>query len=85
MELEVYIRSNTAHEIYKLDGEVLKTVMSEEISDISQFCELEWFEWAMFSDETAPFPYDVLKLGCYLGPCIDVGPAMIAKILTENG
>ena len=25
--LEFYIRSNTAHEIHKLDGEVVKTVM----------------------------------------------------------
>ena len=39
----------------------------------------------MFQDETALFPDDVLKLGRYLGPSIDVGPAMTAKILTENG
>ena len=44
LELEAYIRSNTAHEIYKLDREVPKTVMSGETSDISQFCKLEWFE-----------------------------------------
>ena len=58
--------------------------MSGEISDINQFYELDWFEWAMFQDETAPFPDDVLRLGCYLGPSIDVGPAMIAMILTQN-
>ena len=39
----------------------------------------------MFCDETAPFPDDALKLGCYLGPSIDVGPAMTAKILMKNG
>ena len=39
----------------------------------------------MFQDETAPFPDDVLKLGHYLGPSIDIGPAMAAKILTEHG
>ena len=27
----------------------------------------------------------MLKLGYYLGPSIDVGPAMTSKILTENG
>ena len=48
LELEACIRSNTAHEIYKLDGEVPKTVMSGETSDISQFCKLGWFEWFMF-------------------------------------
>ena len=84
--MEAYIRFNTtAHEIYKLDGEVPETVMSGKMSDISQFCELEWLGWVMFQDETAPFPDDVLKLGHYLGPSIDVGPAMTAKILTENG
>ena len=46
---------------------------------------LEWFEWVMFQDETAPFLDDVLKLSCYLGPSIDIGPSMTAKILTENG
>ena len=34
-ELEAYIRSKHAHEIYKLDGEVSKTVMSGKRSDIS--------------------------------------------------
>ena len=79
--LEAYIRSNTAHDFYELDREVLKSVMSCKSSDISQFCKLEWFEW----DETAPFLDDVLKLGHYIGPSIDVGPAMTTKILTENG
>ena len=59
--------------------------MSGETSDIIQFCKLEWFEWAMIHDETAPFPDDVLKSGCYLGPSLDVGLAMTTKILTENG
>ena len=42
LELEAYVRSNTAHEIYKLDREVPKTVMSGETSDIGQFCELSY-------------------------------------------
>ena len=37
LELESYIRSNTAHNIYKLDGEVLKTIISEETFNTSQF------------------------------------------------
>ena len=54
-------------------------------SDISHFCELEWFEWIMFWGETALFLEDVLKLGHYLEPSIDIGPAMTTKIYTENG
>ena len=61
LELETYIRSNTAHDVYKLDGGILETVMSGETSDISQFCELEQCEWVMVQDETAPYPYDMLK------------------------
>ena len=35
-------------------------------------------------DETSPFSDDVLKLGHYLGPSIDIGSSMTAKILKEN-
>ena len=30
LELETYVRSNTAHEIHKLDGDIPKAVMSGE-------------------------------------------------------
>ena len=36
-------------------------------------------------DETALFPDDMLTLVNYLGPYVDLGPAMTTKILTENG
>ena len=39
----------------------------------------------MFHDETALFPDDALKVGCYLGQSIDLDLAMTAKILTPNG
>ena len=48
LELNTYIRSNSAHDLYKLDKEAPKTVMSDEMLDISQFCEIEWFELVMF-------------------------------------
>ena len=84
LELEANIWSNIVHDTYKFDGEVHKTVMSGEASDISQFCELEWFKWVMFQDQNAPFPDEVLKLGHCLGPNINVGPAMTVTILTQN-
>ena len=59
-------------------------MMSGETSDIRHFFELEMFKWVMFQDETAPFPDDMLTLGHYLGPSIDVGLAMTTKILTKN-
>ena len=83
--LELYIRSNTAHDIYMLSGEVPETIMSGETSDISQFCEFEWYERVKFRDVAIQFPDDSLVLGRYLGPSIDVGPALAAKILKQNG
>ena len=77
IELEAYIRYNTYISL-------METKISCKSSDISQFCKLEQFEWVMFWDETASFPDDMLKWGHYLGPGIDVGPAMTAKILTEK-
>ena len=85
LELEALIRSNTAHHIYQLKGEVPETMVSGEILNISSFCELEWYEWVKYRDNTAPYPQDKLKPGRYLGPSIDIGPAMTAKILKVNG
>ena len=73
-----------AYDIYKLDGEVPKTRMLGETSDISPLFKLKWFEWVMFHDETPPFPVNVLKSGHYLGLTIDVGPTMTANIFTKN-
>jgi hypothetical protein len=86
LEMESLIQSNTAHDIvYELGGEVPETIMSGETSDISQLCELGWYEWCKFRDVTAPFPQDKMKLGRYLGPSVDIGPAMTAKVLKSNG
>ena len=85
LEYEGYIRANTAHDLYVLDGQVPETIMSGQTSDISQFCELGFYEWIMFRDEPVQFPDDNPVLGRYLGPAIDVGPAMTAKIMKSNG
>ncbi len=39
----------------------------------------------MFHSTTISFPEDLLVLGKYLGPSIDIGPTMTAKILTPTG
>ena len=75
------MRSNTVQGIYKLDGEIPEMIMSSKTSDISQFCELEWFEWIMFQDKTAPYPNNHFRLGRYLGLSIDIGHALMAKII----
>ena len=86
LELESYIRSNTAHINYKLDGEVPETIMSGEMSNISQFCEFEWFEWVMFQDKIEAYP--MITSGWvdrYLGLSIDMGHSLMENIIKKNG
>jgi len=74
IELEAYVHSNTAHDIFILPGEVPEMVISGETSDISQFCEFAFYDWIMFRDQPVAFLDDNPVLGRYLGPAIDVGP-----------
>ncbi len=76
LEYESYVRSHTAHDIYKLDGRVPETVVSGETADISPFCEFGFWDWVKFRDHGVAFPDNALILGKHLGPSIDVGPAM---------
>ncbi len=56
--------------------------MPGKTANISQFCKLGWYEWVTFCSTTVSFPEDLLVLRKYLGPSIDIGPTMTAKILT---
>ncbi len=85
LELEAYIRSHCANSIFCLDGKVPETYMSGETEDTSQFCELAWYDWVMYRPGAVEYPDKPMRLGKYLGPAIDVGPAMTAKILQHNG
>lgn len=85
LEFQALIHSNMALDIYELQGEVPETIVSGETSDISQFFQHYWYEWIMFRDTAVSFPDNKLVLGWCLGPSIDVGPAMTAKILTKSG
>lgn len=85
IELHCLLMSHTSNDIFILNGEVPETFMTGETADISQISEYEFYQWVMFRDTTAPFPEDDKILGRWLGPSIDIGPAMSAKILKSNG
>ena len=85
LEYESYIHSHTAHDIYSLDERVPETVVSGETADISPFCEFGFWDWVKFRDQGVAFPDDALVLGKYLGPSIDVGPAMTSQVMKANG
>ena len=85
LELKAPICSHTAHNIYTLDGDAPKGKMKGTTANISQICEYEWYEWVMFRDYPHQYPKEKMILGRYLGPSMDVGSAMTAKILKGNG
>ena len=85
LEREAYIRSLTAHDIYRLDGQVPETVVSGETADISPFALFKWYKWVMFRDTSVTCPGDSMVLGRDLGPAIDIGPTMTRKVLKSNG
>ena len=85
LELEAYIYSNMALDIFKLDGMTPETNMSGETSDITTLCEYGWYQWVYFRDKSVTFPGEKLVLGIYCGPSIDVGLALTAKIMRKNG
>ncbi len=85
LKYEAYIQSHTAYDIFKLDGEVPKTIMSSRSADISQFCDLRWYEWVKFRSTTVTFHEYLLVLRKYCGLLINIGPAMTAKSLIPTG
>ena len=85
MELQAHILSHTAGNQFGLNGETPETMLSGETADISEFAEFGWYDWIKFRDTKVPYPQDKLVLGRYLGPSADIGPAMTAKILKQNG
>jgi len=56
IEFVAYVQSHTCWPIYELQGETPETVVSGETADISQFCELSFYEWIVFRDEPVSFP-----------------------------
>jgi hypothetical protein len=54
-------------------------------SDISPFAELGWYQWVKYWDLNESFPHHKEVLRRWLGPSVNVGPAMASKILKQNG
>ena len=60
---------------------VPETVMLGGTSNNSQFCEHRFYGLVMFREEPIQYPDENLVLGRYLGPAIDVGLEITAKIM----
>ena len=56
-----------------------------QMADTSPFVEHGWYDWVYWWYVKASYPEPKEVLGRWLGPSIDVGPAMTAKVLKSNG
>jgi hypothetical protein len=85
LELEAYVHSCTGNDIYMTADQVPETITTGYTTNISHIAEFGWYDWVMFYDNEPSYPDDKLILECYLGPAIDTGLALTAKILKSNG
>ena len=85
IELEAYIRYNTANSHAYLKGQTQETFLSGKTSEISEFAEFAWYDWVMYRDTSVSYPGIKPQIECYYGPAYDIGPAMCARILKGNG
>ena len=83
--LEGFIQSHIALDLYQLQGQVPEMILSGQKADKSLFVECRWYEFIRWYDVKAQFPQPRERYGRWLGPYFDIGPAMTAKILKENG
>jgi len=84
LELEAYLEYHTALDSFELQGQVAETIVSGKTAEISPFAEHGWYDWVMWFDSDAAYSKPKEQLGRWLGPAIDIGPAMPAKILKCN-
>jgi len=86
LELASLVRSHTALNIFKLQGEVPETMMMGQTADISHLAEFKWYDWIYYNESIGKFPDPKQVLGRYLGPTDpEIGSVMAAKILTSKG
>ncbi len=85
LEVEAYACSCTSNDIYMTTGQVPETIITGNTANISHIAEFGWYDWVIFCDNKPSYPDDKLILGRYLGPTIDTGWALTAKILKLNG
>ena len=90
------IRSHTALNIRALDGQVPMTKLTGDTADISFLAEFSFYQWVWYitpsgktdnqeaQDEQMLPSMQTRRLGRYLGPALNDGDAMCAKVLTES-
>ena len=62
-QLQARIRSSTAHNNVRLDGQVPQTLVDGTTFDISNLAEFGWYDWIKYRDTTVSWPLDDYALG----------------------
>lgn len=63
LELESFIQSHTAYDIWQLQNLVPQTKMLGQNADISHFFELVLNDWCLYYDSSVSYPEDRIILG----------------------
>ena len=85
LELESRILSDTTLPRFDLDHQTPEAKMHGMSAEISDICEIEFYEWVMFNDSQSTFPETKFLVVRWLGPAVDIGSALTYKILKSYG
>ena len=75
----------TASNLFQLQGQNPYMSTLGEMGDISNLCQLAWYKWIYFWQQTAAFPYQKEELGRCLGPAKNEGNGMCQWVFQQNG
>ena len=62
-----------------------ETLLSGKTADISPLIENEWYYFVKWFEHGSSFPEPKEVHDRWLGPSMDIGPAMCSKIIKSNG
>ena len=85
VERRARINNLTAKDNFKLHGTMPHTATLAEEGDISSLCQIGWYEWCYYHEQTAAFPHNREVLGRVLGPARHEGNEMAQWVLKANG
>ena len=85
IERRALIENATAKNNFLLNGSCPHSMMTGEMTDISNLCNFKWYEWVKFRKPGEQYPYPTEHLGRCLGPALNKGNAMSQHVLTETG
>ena len=84
-ERRAAITNMAAKDLFQVRSQTPYFATFGEEGDISNICQLRWYEWVYFREATAKFPFPDNVLGRCLGQARNEGNEMTQWILKQNG